>query len=125
MLAIILGIFVAVIEIAMPVLMPFLAPGFETVPGKMDVATEFSRIAFPYLFFISLVALQSGVLNALGKFSAAAAAPVLLNITLITALLAFGGNDEQSGRALTWGVFAAGIVQFICRVAGPLAPPAP
>lgn len=104
-LAIILGLFVAVIEIAMPILMPFLAPGFEAVPGKMEVATEFSRIAFPYLFFISLVALQSGVLNALGKFSAAAAAPVLLNITLITALLAFGGDDEQSGRALTWGVF--------------------
>ena len=122
-LAIILGLFVAVIEIAMPILMPFLAPGFEAVPGKMEVATEFSRIAFPYLFFISLVALQSGVLNALGKFSAAAAAPVLLNITLITALLAFGGDDEQSGRALTWGVFAAGIVQFIwltwhCRQAG-------
>ncbi len=122
-LALILGIFVAVIEIAMPILMPFLAPGFETVPGKMEVATEFSRIAFPYLFFISLVALQSGVLNALGKFSAAAAAPVLLNITLITALLAFGGDDERSGRALAWGVFAAGIVQFVwltwhCRQAG-------
>lgn len=112
-LAIVLFVFVAVVEVAMPWLMPYLAPGFDNVPGKMEMATEFSRIAFPYLLFISLVALQSGVLNAFGKFSAAAAAPVLLNITLIVALLGFGGSDEESGRALVWGVFAAGIVQFL------------
>lgn len=111
-LAIILLVFVVVVELAMPWLMPYLAPGFDQVPGKVDMATEFSRIAFPYLLFISLVALQSGVLNALGKFSAAAAAPVLLNLTLITAILGFGGSDEETGRALVWGVFAAGIVQF-------------
>ncbi|MGJ3260363.1 MAG: murein biosynthesis integral membrane protein MurJ [Rhodospirillales bacterium] len=113
MLAVVLFVFVAAVEIAMPWLMPYLAPGFDAVPGKMEMATEFSRIAFPYLLFISLVALQSGVLNAFGKFTAAAAAPVLLNITLIVALLAFGGSDEESGRALVWGVFAAGIVQFL------------
>lgn len=111
-LAIILLVFVIVMQVTMPWLMPYLAPGFDEVPGKMEMATEFSRIAFPYLLFISLVALQSGVLNALGKFSAAAAAPVLLNITLITAILGFGGSDEETGRALVWGVFAAGIIQF-------------
>lgn len=112
-LAIILLIFVIVCEVAMPWLMPYLAPGFDAVPGKMEMATNFSRIAFPYLLFISLVSLLSGVLNAYGKFSAAAAAPVLLNITLIAALLGFGGSYVESGRALVWGVFAAGIVQFI------------
>lgn len=122
-LAIILLVFVISMQMAMPWLMPYLAPGFDAVPGKMEMATEFSRIAFPYLLFISLVALQSGVLNALGKFSAAAAAPVLLNITLITAILGFGGSDEETGRALVWGVFAAGIIQFMwltwhCRRAG-------
>lgn len=112
-LAVALFVFVAAVEVAMPWLMPYLAPGFDAVPGKMEMATEFSRIAFPYLLFISLVALQSGVLNAFGKFTAAAAAPVLLNITLIVALLGFGGSDEESGRALVWGVSAAGIVQFL------------
>lgn len=111
-LAIILLVFVIAMQVTMPWLMPYLAPGFDEVPGKMEMATEFSRIAFPYLLFISLVALQSGVLNALGKFSAAAAAPVLLNITLITAILGLGGSDEETGRALVWGVFAAGIIQF-------------
>lgn len=123
-LALILAAFVIVICLIMPWLMPYLAPGFDAVPGKMGMATEFSRIAFPYLFFISLVALQSGVLNAFGHFAAAAAAPVLLNITLIVALLGFaGGTEEGAGRALVWGVFAAGIVQFLwlvwhCRRAG-------
>jgi putative peptidoglycan lipid II flippase len=111
-LALVLVVFVGLFEVAMPWLMPYLAPGFDAVPGKMEMATQYSRIAFPYLLFISLVALQSGVLNAFGKFSAAAAAPVLLNITLIAFLLALGGSDEESGRALVWGVFAAGIVQF-------------
>ena len=77
-LAVILFVFVAVVEVAMPWLMPYLAPGFDSVAGKMEMATEFSRIAFPYLLFISLVALQSGVLNAFGKFTAAAAAPVFV-----------------------------------------------
>ncbi len=122
-LAVLLIVFIAAIELAMPWLMPFLAPGFDAVPGKMALAGEFTRIAFPYLFFISLVSLQSGVLNALGKFAAAAAAPVLLNLTLIAALMTFGGTDEMSGRALSWGVAAAGAVQFLwlvhhCRRAG-------
>ncbi len=122
-LALVLVVFVAVVEIAMPWLMPYLAPGFEGVPGKMELATEYTRIAFPYLLFISLVSLQSGVLNALGRFAAAAAAPVLLNIVLIASLLLFGGDQPQSGRALSWGVFAAGVAQFLwlvhhCRKAG-------
>jgi len=112
-LAVILLVFVITVQLMMPWLMPYLAPGFDEVPGKMAMATEYSRIAFPYLLFISLVALQSGVLNALGKFSAAAAAPVLLNLTLIAAILGFGGSDEETGRALVWGVFAAGIIQFM------------
>lgn len=122
-LAVILLVFVIIAEISMPWLMPYLAPGFEHVPGKMEMATEFSRIAFPYLFFISLVALLSGVLNAYGRFAGAAAAPVLLNITLIVALLGFGGSDEESGRALVWGVFVGGLVQLLwliwhCRKIG-------
>ena len=56
-LAFILVVFVALIEIAMPWAMFGLAPGFDAIPGKMEMATELSRIAFPYLIFISLVSL--------------------------------------------------------------------
>jgi len=111
-LALALVVFVAAMEVAMPWAMWVLAPGFDAVPGKMALATELSRIAFPYLLFISLVSLQSGVLNSLGKFAAAAAAPVLLNLTLIAAMLVFGDGEETAGHVLSWGVFAAGAVQF-------------
>src|SRR5690606_13390926 len=58
-LALALVLFVAVMELAMPWAMVVLAGGFQAVPGKMELATELSRIAFPYLLFISLVSLQS------------------------------------------------------------------
>jgi putative peptidoglycan lipid II flippase len=111
-LLVLLLIFTLCVVAAMPWLMPYLAPGFDEVSGKMAMATEYSRIAFPYLLFISLVALQSGVLNGLGRFAAPAAAPVLLNLTLIVALLVFADDEPSAGEALVWGVFAAGIVQF-------------
>ncbi len=122
-LALILAIFVAAIEIVMPWAMIVLAPGFDQVAGKMELATELSRIAFPYLFFISLVSLQSGVLNSVHRFAAAAAAPVLLNLTFITALLVFGAEAETPGHALAWAVSAAGVIQFLwlayhCRKEG-------
>lgn len=122
-LALALVLFVAVMELVMPWAMVVLAGGFQAVPGKMELATELSRIAFPYLLFISLVSLQSGVLNSLGRFAAAAAAPVLLNITLIAALLAFKDAGETPGHALAWGVSAAGLVQMLwlawhCRKEG-------
>ena len=111
-LILVLAIFTALIELAMPLVMYGLAPGFDEVPGKMELATELSRITFPYLLFISLVSLQSGVLNSLGRFSAAAATPVLLNLTLITAILTLPAITETPGHALAWGVAAAGIIQL-------------
>lgn len=122
-LFIILALFVAAVEIAMPWLIWGLAPGFDSVPGKIEEAIELSRIAFPYLLFISLVSLQSGVLNALDRFAAAASAPVLLNLVLIISMLGFGDRLETPGHALAWGVFVAGLVQFVwlvyhCRRAG-------
>ena len=57
------------------------------MPGKFELAVELTRITFPYLIFISLVALFSGVLNSLTRFAVAAFAPALLNIALIVALL--------------------------------------
>ncbi|MBB4287013.1 murein biosynthesis integral membrane protein MurJ [Roseospira goensis] len=127
-LALILLAFTALIEVLMPVAMYVIAPGFDAVPGKMELATELTRIAFPYLLFISLVSLQSGVLNSLGYFAAPAAAPILLNLTLIAALVGFTPLMETPGHALAWGVFAAGVIQFAwlvwhCRRAGMSIPP--
>ncbi len=111
-LILILAFFVAFIELVMPWVMIGLAPGFAGVPGKMELATEMSRIAFPYILFISLVAMQSGILNALGRFAAAAAAPILFNFVLIISLLGFSDHLKTPGHVLSWGVFLAGLIQF-------------
>ncbi len=106
----------AVAELAMPWLMYLIAPGFADWPEKFELAVLLTRIAFPYLLFVSLVALLSGLLNALGRFALAAAAPTLLNVVLIAVLTSIAwagwGDTPQAGVAITWGVAAAGLLQF-------------
>ncbi len=108
-------------EIAMPWLMLALAPGFRRDPATFDLAVLLARIALPYLVCMSLVALYTGVLNALGRFAVAAFAPSLLNVVLIAILLGLiaTGNFEQSkaGVALAWGVALAGVLQVAVVVA--------
>ena len=62
----------------MPAVIGVLAPGFNTDPSRFAMATELTRITFPYLLLISLVTLYGGILNALGRFATPAAAPILL-----------------------------------------------
>jgi len=106
----------ALAEIAMPWLMYALAPGFSDTPEKFDLAVLLTRIAFPYLLCMSLVALLSGALNSVGRFTMAAAAPILLNVVLIAAIVLAAwlglANTPQSGMVLAWGVAVAGFVQL-------------
>ena len=122
MLTTALIVFVFVMELVMPWAMVGLAPGFVGTPA-FEYSVEFSRLTFPYLLFISLTALQGGILNALGRFAAPAATPILLNLSLIGALLGTGRFMPTIGHALSWGMVIAGIVQFLwlmhsCRRAG-------
>jgi putative peptidoglycan lipid II flippase len=127
-----LVIFCGAAMLAMPLIMLAIAPGFETGGAKYDLAVTLTRICFPYLLFMSLAALQSGVLNSLNRFTAAAAAPILLNLVMIGAnvlVWAVGsGNTPMTGRIFAWGVFVAGVAQFAllavaCKRAGmPLRP---
>ena len=100
-----------VATLAMPWLIYLLASGFEG-QAQFALSVEFGRIAFPYILFISIAALLSGVLNATGRFAAAAAAPVLLNVFLVTAMTvaAFVGGDVA--RALVWTIPLAGLAQM-------------
>lgn len=110
-------IFTAIAEIAMPWLMYAIAPGFSDTPEKFELAIVLTRIAFPYLLCMSLVALLSGVLNALDRFAAAAAAPILLNIILIAAMAfcwLFGIEASAfAGKILSWAVTIAGVLQLL------------
>lgn len=97
----------------MPEAMTLLAPGFRRDPERFALAVELTRITFPYLMLVCLVALFSGVLNGLDRFAAAAAAPVLFNVALIGGLVLAVLLALPVARALAWGVAAAGILQFI------------
>jgi putative peptidoglycan lipid II flippase len=106
---VLLAVFLAV----MPWFMHVFAPGFAGEPAKFDLAVEFTRITFPYLLFITLVSLQGAMLNSLNRFGAAAAAPILMNLCLVGALLGLTPLLPTPGHALSWGVLASGLVQFL------------
>ncbi|MCH8172139.1 MAG: murein biosynthesis integral membrane protein MurJ [Proteobacteria bacterium] len=110
--------FTVVMQVAMPWVMILLAPGFMEDPAKFDLAIEFSRMTFPYLMLISIVALLGGVLNGLGRFAAGAAAPILMNLTLITAMIFFHDNAILTGHALARAVTLAGIIQLVWMLWG-------
>jgi putative peptidoglycan lipid II flippase len=112
-------IFAALFELAMPGVIWVMARGFQEVPGKFDLTVALARITFPYIILISLVSLLTGVLNSLSRFAPGAAFPILLNLTLIVALLigdqmrSGGGDDATVAFVLAWGVAAGGLIQLI------------
>lgn len=100
-------------EAAMPWVMYVLAPGFADDPERYDLAVQFTRATFPYLMLISLVSLFAGVMNSLRRFAAAAAAPIILNLTLISSLLLFHESEFIAGRTLATAVSVAGLLQLV------------
>jgi putative peptidoglycan lipid II flippase len=95
-----------------PGLIKLLAPGFGKDPGRFALAVELTRITFPYLLLVSLVTLYGGILNALARFAAAAAAPILLNLSMIATLL-LSGLFATAGHAAAWGVLLAGLLELL------------
>jgi len=102
--------------IAAPILVMVLAPGFLADPHKYDLTVQMLRIIFPYLLFVSLVALSAGVLNTYGRFGAASFTPVLLNLSLIGAALWLAPRLDEPVVGLAWGVFIAGVVQLLFQL---------
>ena len=115
-LAVLLPVLVAITVIFvvfMPTFVWLLAAGWRDDPEKFALAVQLSRITFPYLIFISLVSLLSGVLNSLHRFTAAAFAPSLLNIGLIAALLAVPSGGPATAEAMAIGVVIGGVLQLL------------
>ncbi len=128
-------VFTAAAMVAMPWVIYLIAPGFTGSPEKIELATQLTRICFPYLLFMSLTALQGGVLNSLNRFTAAAAAPILLNLVMIASNIVVWvlgtGNSPATGYIFAFGVSLSGLAQYAllaiaCRRAGmPLIPSFP
>ncbi len=105
--------FVLLAMAAMPIVIKLIAPGFTVGEERYDLAVELTRVTFPYLLLISLSALMGGMLNAHDRFMPFAAAPIVFNLALIAALLFLEPMMESGAHALSWGLFAAGVLQFI------------
>ena len=105
--------FTILMQAAMPWIIPAIAPGFSDQSEAYGYAVIFGRLTFPYLMMMGLVALFSAILNSFYRFWAAAAAPILLNIILILCVLVLTPVMPTAGHALSWGVAAAGIAQFL------------
>jgi len=114
----ILLLFTALVEMGMPWVILALTGGFHDAgPEKFELAVDLTRLTFPFLALISLVSLMGGVLNGLGKFAAAAAAPIILNIFMISSLLLFHQGEAATAMSLAKAVTLSGAVQFIWLLA--------
>ena len=113
LLILILFFVVLLIEIFMPLFVYFIAPGFSENEDKMDLAISLTRITFPFLFFVSLSSFFSGILNSHNRSAVAAAAPIILNIFLISVL--FYGNilGDRLVYYLSYATTFAGLIQLI------------
>ena len=113
LLAFVLTLFVLLVEFLMPWVVAILAPGFAGDEGKIELATELSRITFPFLLFISIVSFQSGILNSLSKFAAPAAAPVILNLMMIVSVFIFVPFSPSAAHGIAISVTCAGFVEIL------------
>ena len=107
----ILVVFTLAAQLVMPFLVLAMAAGFAA-DERLALAVDYARIAFPYILLVSLAALLSGILNATGRFTAAAAAPMLLNLSFIVALLIADRFALATGQALAWAIPVAGVLQL-------------
>jgi putative peptidoglycan lipid II flippase len=108
-------VLLAVALLFTPTVIALLAPGFSSDPERFALAVELTRVTFPYLLLVSLVTLYGGMLNALGRFASAAAAPVLLNLSMIVTLL-LAAFFPTAGHAAAWGVLIAGFLEVLLLV---------
>jgi len=99
-----------------PAIVSLMFPGFREIPGKFELTVLLNRMMFPYIFFISLVALCMGILNTIRHFFTPAISTVFLNISMVLAALLLRGFFEVPITALAAGVLIGGIVQLLLQL---------
>jgi putative peptidoglycan lipid II flippase len=99
-----------------PVIVYLTAPGFSATAEKFDLTVAMLRVTFPYILFISLVALAAGVLNTWRKFAVPAFTPTLLNLSFIVGALFLAPYFDPPAMVLAWAVLAGGVLQLAFQV---------
>ena len=95
-----------------PLVILVVAPGFSATPDKFALTVDLMRIVFPYIVFMSLVALAAGVLNTWSRFMLPAFTPALLNVAMILAAVFAAPWFDPPILALAWGAFLGGVLQL-------------
>ncbi len=101
---------------AAPLIVYVTAPGFAAEPEKFALTVQLLRITFPYIVFISLVALAAGILNTWNRFSVPALTPALLNVSFIVGAAFFAQYFDPPVLVLAWAVFIGGLLQLAFQV---------
>ena len=99
-----------------PILIYVSAPGFAAAAAKFELTVQLTRIAFPYILFISLVSLAGGILNTWSRFAVPAFTPVLLNLSFIGMALFAAPYFDPPVLALAWAVFLGGVLQLALQL---------
>jgi len=102
--------------LASPFIVYLIAPGFSHEPGKLALTIELLRVTFPYIFFISLVALAGAVLNTFSRFAVPAFTPTLLNVAFIVGAAFFAPYFDPPVKVLAWSAFAGGLLQLAFQI---------
>jgi putative peptidoglycan lipid II flippase len=116
LLALILFMVTVAGVIAAPLLVYLTASGFSANVAKFDLTVQLVRITFPYIFFVSLVALSAGILNSFSAFKTPAFTPVLLNLCVIAAAVGLAPHVNPPVLALAIGTLLGGVVQLAFQV---------
>ncbi len=116
LLTIVIGLVTLLGIICSPLIIRLMFPGFTAVPGKFDLTVLLNRLMFPYLFFISLVALCMGILNTLRHFFTPAVSTVFLNIAMITSAVLLRPFFQYPIVALAVGVVIGGVIQLALQL---------
>ncbi len=104
---------VIIVELFLPELLTLVVPGLVEKSGRFYYVVEFSRITFPFIFFISLTALYSGILNSMERFASVASSPMIGNMAIIIVVSLLYNQFSSEGYAFSIGILVCGIAQWL------------
>src|SRR5262245_52962425 len=116
LMAIGLAVLAAIGIIFAPFWTGLFAPGFVGEAGKFELTVPLTRLVFPYIFLVSMVALASGILNALRHFASPAMSPIFLNLAMIGAAFFLCPRLSVPVEGLAYGVLIGGVLQLALQI---------
>ncbi len=116
LLTLVMGLVALLGIVFSPLIVSVMFPGFSTEPNKLELTVFLNRLMFPYIFFISLVALCMGILNTVRHFFTPAISTVFLNLSMIGCALLLRGWFDVPITALAVGVLLGGALQLLLQL---------